>query len=508
MSLAEKPSRKRPRSSYWLTRFVFLRLLGLVYFFAFLVAANQAIPLIGENGLTPAKAYLGRIGGSFSSDWEAFLALPTLFWWTPSDTSILVVAWTGVALSFLVLIGFANSILMAILWFLYMSIVHIGQVWYGYGWEIQLLETGFLAIFLCPLLDGRPFPRRPPPSPVIWLLRWLTFRIMLGAGLIKIRGDSCWRDLTCLVYHYETQPIPNPLSRYFHSMPLWFHKIGVLYNHLVELVAPFFVFGPRTARTIAGCLMVLFQLTLILSGNLSFLNWLTICPYIACFDDRTLRRVFPRYLVYRATLANRKSRVSKPQRVIVWLLVLLIGWLSIAPVMNLASPTQVMNTSFNQWELVNTYGAFGTVGRIRYEIILEGTDDPNPTDNSDWKTYEFKAKPGDPMRRSHIVSPYHYRVDWQIWFAAMSTPSRHPWLIHFMWKLLQNDESAVGLIAHNPFPDKPPKAIRAELYQYEFAPLDQPDGAIWNRKRVGTWFPQFTLDNGQIKKFVESFSSR
>ena len=117
------------------------------------------------------------------------------------------------------LLGFANALLMAVLWALYMSFVHVGQDWYGYGWEIQLLETGFLAIFLCPLLDARPFPRRPPPRAVIWLLRWLIFRIMLGAGLIKLRGDPCWRDLTCLDYHYETQPIPNPLSRSLHFMP-------------------------------------------------------------------------------------------------------------------------------------------------------------------------------------------------------------------------------------------------------------------------------------------------
>ena len=186
----------------------------------------------------------------------------------------------GVALSLLVLLGFANAIVMALLWAIYLSFVHIGQDWYGYGWEIQLLETGFLAIFLCPLFDGRPFPRRPPPAPVIGLLRWLTFRIMLGAGLIKLRGDPCWRDLTCLNYHYETQPIPNPLSRTLHFMPRWFQKLGVLFNHLNELIAPWFVFGPRAARHVAGALLLSFQITLIFSGNLSFLNYLTLVPIL------------------------------------------------------------------------------------------------------------------------------------------------------------------------------------------------------------------------------------
>ncbi len=184
-----------------------------------------------------------------------------------------------------------------------MSFVHVGQVWYGFGWEIQLLETGFLAIFLCPPLDPRPFPRRPPPIAIIWLLRWLTFRIMLGAGLIKLRGDPCWRDLTCLYYHYETQPIPNPLSRSLHFMPHWFNRGGVLFNHLTELVAPWFVFGPRLARLAAGVLMTAFQVFLILSGNLSFLNWLTAGP-----RARLLRRRLP------GAAASRPARACEPAR--------------------------------------------------------------------------------------------------------------------------------------------------------------------------------------------------
>src|SRR6185503_8889056 len=175
-----------------------------------------------------------------------------------------------------VLAGFANALLLLVLWALYMSYVHVGQDWYGYGWEIQLLETGFLAVFLCPLLDARPFPRRPPPAPVVWLFRWVVVRIMLGAGLIKLRGDPCWQELTCLDTHFETQPLPNPLSPALHAMPHWIHALGVLGNHLAELVAPLFAFGPRRARHVAGLAMFAFQIGLILSGNLSFLNWLTL----------------------------------------------------------------------------------------------------------------------------------------------------------------------------------------------------------------------------------------
>jgi hypothetical protein len=255
-------------NSYWLTRFVILRLLGFVYAVAFLVAAQQLVPLVGERGLTPANHFLASIQAQLGSQTAGMLRVPTLFWLGISDTALSIFSWIGFGLSLVVLSGYAKVILLAVLWAMYMSIVHIGQIWYGYGWEIQLLETGFLSIFLCPLLDGRPFPKNRPPILVIWLFRWLGFRIMIGAGLIKLRGDPCWRDLTCLLYHYETQPIPSPISRYLHFAPLWFHKLETAWNHFVELIVPWFSFGPRQARHIAGVLLVTFQIFLIISGNL------------------------------------------------------------------------------------------------------------------------------------------------------------------------------------------------------------------------------------------------
>ena len=229
-----------------------MRWLGFVYLIAFLVSVNQIVPLLGEHGLTPAALFTQRAAAHFGSRWAACLQTPSVFWAGVPDSFMLAVSWIGVALSLAVLLGYANAIILFLLWALYMSILNIGQDWYSYGWEIQLLETGFLAIFLCPLLDGRPFPRRPPPTVVFWLFRWLIFRIMLGAGLIKLRGDSCWRDLTCLYYHYQTQPLPNPFSRLCHFQPHWFQKFGVLWNFFVELVAPWFVFAPGMWRHAAG----------------------------------------------------------------------------------------------------------------------------------------------------------------------------------------------------------------------------------------------------------------
>jgi hypothetical protein len=366
---------------------------------------------------------------------------------------------------------------------------------------MQLLETGFLSIFLCPLLDARPFPKRPPPLLVIWLFRWLGFRIMLGAGLIKLRGDACWRDLTCLSYHYETQPIPNPLSRYLHFAPQWFHKLEAAWNHFIELIVPWFSFGPRTARHIAGVLLVSFQIFLIISGNLSFLNYVTIIPFLACFDDTLLRRVLPKSLVKRAQQAAEEQAAPSPlQSGLAIALSMLVAYLSIAPVLNLASDRQLMNYSFDPFNLVNTYGAFGVVGRERPEIIFEGTTDVFITGDTQWKEYEFKAKPGDLNRRPAMIAPYQSRIDWQIWFAAMASPGDYPWTFHFVWKLLHNDPKTLSLLASNPFPDAPPRYIRARLYRYRFAPLGE--RAWWKREPLGEWLPALSTDDAEFHRIL------
>jgi hypothetical protein len=494
--------------SYWLTRFVLLRLLGLVYAVAFLVLALQALPLIGSRGLLPAGIFLERVAERFGSRWEGFLRLPSLFWLDVSDGLIVTLAWAGVALSLAVVAGYANSILMAALWALYLSFVKIGQDWYGYGWEIQLLETGFLAIFLCPLLEARPFPRLPPPAPVLWLYRWLIVRIMLGAGLIKLRGDPCWRDLSCLDHHYQTQPNPNPLSRALHFMPSWFHRAGVLFNHFVEMVCPWFAFWPTLARRLAGGFMLLFQLMLILSGNLSFLNWLTIVPILACFDDALWRRVLPRALAARAEAAAVRARRSRAGQAAVIALAGVVTALSYYPVANLFSKRQAMNTSFGPLAVVNTYGAFGSVGRQRREIVFEGTDEAQLTEATRWRPYEFKCKPGDPRRRPCLITPYHYRLDWQIWFAAMSSPARYPWTLHLVWKLLHNDPGALSLLANHPFPGAPPRYVRADLYVYEFAPPGNAEGVWWRRRRLGAWIPPLRADDPRLLRFLDAYGWR
>jgi hypothetical protein len=482
---------------------VILRFLGAIYAVAFFVATQQLIPLIGERGLTPAGSFLERVRKHFESTSSAFVAVPSLFWLNHSDSALMLVSWTGLILAFVVLAGYANALLMAALWMLYLSVVHIGQGWYGYGWEIQLTETGFLAIFLCPLLDGRPFPGRAPPLMVIWLFRWLIFRIMLGAGLIKIRGDSVWRDLTALNYHFETQPIPNPLSRWFHFLPSAVLKAGVLLNHFAELVAPWFVFWPALARRLAGGIIVLFQLVLIVGGNLSFLNWLTIVPALACFDDALWAKILPPRLTRRADLAASAAMESRGMEVAGWTVAVLVATLSVQPVTNMLSTRQIMNTSFDPLNLVNTYGAFGSVGRERLNVVFEGTDAGTPYDrDANWKAYPYVALPVDLKKMPPQIAPYQPRLDWQMWFASMSTPQEYPWTLNLVWKLLNNDPGALSLFASNPFPDTPPKFVRATLYRYKFAKPGNPDGLWWTRQELGTWLPPLSADDPRLLRFL------
>ena len=487
--------RSDPPPTYWLTRFVFLRGLGLVYLVAFLVAANQIVPLVGADGILPAQWFLDDLRFSYGSSLGAFTEQPTLFLFVePSDAALRVVSVAGAILAAALVAGASHAAIPALLWGLYMSIAHVGQVFYGYGWEILLLEAGFLAIFLCPLRSARPLATPDPPSPVIiWLLRWVVFRVMFGAGLIKLRGDPCWVELTCLEHHYETQPIPNPLSPFIHAMPAWFHAAGVLFNHFVELVVPFFVFGPRTLRHVAGALIVVFQLILIVSGNLSFLNWLTIVVAIACFDDRLLARLVPLPVPARRELGVWQRRVG-------YALLAVILVLSVQPALNLVSTRQIMNTSFDRLHLVNTYGAFGSINRERYEVVLEGTLDDAPSDDAEWRAYELPCKPGDLARAPCIVSPYHRRLDWQMWFAALSDYEHEDWIVRLVWLLLAGEPSVRELFASDPFGGDPPRFVRARLYRYEMTGGTDP---WWRREPVGLYLRAVGKDDPELIKFLQ-----
>jgi hypothetical protein len=450
---------------YWLGRLVLERGAAAIYLIAFVAAARQFRALIGEHGMLPVPRYLAR---------QTFWRAPSMFHLRYSDRLFASVSWSGAALSAAVVAGAADLVplwaamlMWLTLWVLYLSIVNVGQTWYGFGWESLLLETGFLAIFL-----GN--DHTAPPVLTLWLARWLLFRVEFGAGLIKMRGDPCWRNLTCLFYHHETQPMPGPLSWFFHHLPKPLHRIEVAGNHFAQLVVPFGLFAPQPVASVAAAIIVVTQLWLVASGNFAWLNWVTILLACSAIDLPVL---------------TQPAMTAPPSWFtgVVIVFTATVLFLSYWPARNMLSSHQRMNMSFNTFHLVNTYGAFGSIGRIRREVVIEGTEEPQITKQTVWKEYEFKGKPGAVRRVPRQWAPYHLRLDWLMWFAAISPGYAQPWLTPFLQRLLRNDPPTLRLLRHNPFPESPPRYVRAQLYVYRFStPAElRRDRLWWRRTLVG-----------------------
>ena len=468
---------------YEFARFAIERGLGILYAIAFVVAARQFPALSGERGLDPARAILAE---------TSFRETPSLFHLGYSDRRLQVLAWTGFGLALLVILGIAHAAPLPLtmltwlaLWALYGSIVNVGGTFYGFGWETLLLEAGFLAIFL-----GN--AETPPLFPVIVLFRWLAFRVEFGAGLIKLRGDACWRTLSCMEWHHETQPIPNPLSWFFHHLPRRIHRIEVVGNFVAQLVLPFGLFLPQPFATVAAVLMIGTQLYLVVSGNYAWLNWATIVILAAGIDDGTLAAVIG--MVPLEPIAGPAPAWFAAAVVALTVVVVALSWF---PVRNMLSPGQRMNASFDPLRLVNTYGAFGTVSRERYEVIVEGTskEDPSP---DDWREYEFQAKPGNPARMPRQIAPYHLRLDWLMWFLPLSPRFGERWFVPFLGRLLRGDAPVLRLLGHNPFADGPPLQVRARLFRYRFTTRAErrATGHWWHREPVGEFVGPLRLRSG------------
>jgi len=452
---------------YWLAREILQRGLAVIYLIAFVGAARQFRALIGERGMLPVPGFVARV---------PFRVAPSIFHFRYSDRLFAVVCWFGAALSAAIVAGVIDMVPLwaamaswLALWVLYLSIVNVGQRWYGFGWESLLLEAGFIAIFL-----GN--DETAPPLLAILLARWLLFRVEFGAGLIKLRGDPCWRNLSCLDYHHETQPMPGPLSWFFHHLPKPLHRVEVAGNHFAQLVVPFALFAPQPVASVAAAIVIVTQLWLVLSGNFAWLNWLTIV------------------LAFSAVAAPNPQAQPDPP---LWFAAAVIAFtattvvLSFWPVRNMVSSHQRMNAAFNPVHLMNTYGAFGSIGRTRLEVVIEGTDESEITERTVWKEYGFKGKPGDPRRLPRQWAPYHLRLDWLMWFAALSPQYARDWLGPFVIRLLQNDPPTLRLLRHNPFPESPPRYVRAQLYEYRFTTWSElrRERVWWHRTLAGQYLP-------------------
>lgn len=531
--------------SWSIAKWSILRLTGCVYLVAFLGAYNQNPGLIGSEGLQPANAFFdGRVRPAFSDPIEGFQNHPTIFWFVDlNDENLMILYKIGLALSTLVVSGVDSAVIMTALWLLYFSIVTVAasSSFYQYGWESQLLETGFLCIFLCEMWPSWNYKRNGtrPSTIVLWLFRWLCFRISIGAGLIKVRGDSCWTSKTCLYYHFETQPIPSPLSFVFHFLPKWMLARAVDLDLFVQVYTSWMVLmptwipgSPTTSSLflwmvrVGGLIQASFMVNILLSGNFAFLNHLTIIPALACLDDAC----WPNWLRTRFSPTRRKVEGHGfPRRNVRILLDIFLLWLigSLSrPVLENLLQTggrrQQMNASFGRFRLVNTYGAFGSVGKSRYEAIVSIS-----YDGQDWIELELPCKPGRVTRRPCFCAPYHYRLDWNIWFLGFKPhrqmlAGRESWMYPLLAKLLEQQESArprlnlldtatTRLLADNYDLLKYPTYGRVEMFHYTMAAplwelvpmyLSGREVVWWNRSFEETLISPvvFDIERGTLKK--------
>jgi lipase maturation factor 1 len=474
---------------------LFLRILGIVYVIAFWSLSVQVIGLIGADGILPARAYMDSARAFVVAEHigaDRFRLLPTLCWISASDAFLRGLTVSGIALGVLLVAGVAPAIVLPLLWVDYLSLSAVAREFLSYQWDALLLETGLLAIFVAPLvLVERPRAPTAPPRLGVWLMLWLVFRLMFGSGVVKLAsGDPTWRNLTALTFHYETQPIPTPLGWYAYQLPLWFHKAATAATLAIELVAPFFIVGPRALRWLAVALLAGLQVLIAATGNYAFFNILSaaLCVYV---------------LAERAT--NPPQRHTLPERIrgvilaAVAILTVPVSATMFAARMGVALPIYPLVSPLADYveplRSVNTYGLFAVMTTSRPEIIVEGSND-----GETWQAYEFEYKAGDVQRRPPWVAPHQPRLDWQMWFAALGDVSGEPWFQRFVRQLLAGSPDVLRLIAYDPFAGHAPKYVRAELYRYHYAPAaDHRRGIWWTRELVGDYLPVQTGD-GRVSR--------
>ncbi len=468
---------------YALVSWVFLRLFGVLYIAAFASLGVQILGLIGHAGILPVGDYLEAVrharGGS------AYWLVPSLFWLNHSDSALLAGTIAGAVLGLLVVVDRWTRPALVGLFVLYLSYESAGQDFMSFQWDSLLLEVGFLAIFLT---GGSKI--------VVWLYRWLMFRYMFLAGAVKLlSGDSTWRDLTALEYHFWTQPLPTPLAWYAAQLPGWLLKSGTAAALGIELCSVFLIFMPRRLRAAAAFCVLLLQVLILLTGNYNFFNLLTMLMCVFLFDDAALRRFVPYGLQSRAR--SRAPLAGRAATVIAAALALIVVPVGLNRIWQTMERTNLpglgaLTRVLSPLSIVNPYGLFAVMTTTRPEIVIEGS-----ADGQIWREYVFRYKPGPLTRSAAWNIPHQPRLDWQMWFAALGGIRENPWMVGLVQRLLEGSPSVLALLEVNPFAAAPAKYVRAQLYEYRFT--DPRKRALthewWVRRQEGLYFPPVSLED-------------
>lgn len=477
-------------STYRVASGLFVRSIGAVYLIAFLSLWWQIDGLGGSDGIVPISRFLDSLVSRLGA--ERLTALPTLFWFGAGDGVLHIACALGTVIAALVIAGMFTAPGLILLWAIYLSFVNVCRPFLSFQWDILLLEAGFLAILVAPWRVRCPIPdRRAAPRPALWLVRWLLFRLMFSSGMVKLTsGDSTWWDLTALEVHYETQPLPTWTAWYAHQWPAGVQVFSCAVMFFIELIVPFLFFAPRRLRLTASVLTIGLMAAIAATGNYTFFNLLTVILCLTLIDDDA----WPR--------ATRRGAIESrpPRRWPIWISMPVIAFVIVVSTAEMtrrwrlpyAWPVAVRSAqrAIAPFHLINVYGLFADMTETRPEIIVEGS-----RDGTTWLPYEFKWKPGDPTRRPRFVAPHQPRLDWQMWFAALGNEQRNPWFQYFQYRLLQGKEDVLALLETNPFPDAPPRYIRAVLYDYRFTDFATraEKGTWWNRRPLRLYSPVRSL---------------
>jgi predicted DCC family thiol-disulfide oxidoreductase YuxK len=495
---------------YFLTRWIFLRALGAIYLIAFVSLRMQVGGLIGHDGILPTGQFMFAVKQQCNTQGiglERFHLLPTLCWLDSSDSFLNFQCVAGIVLAVFLIFGIAPAPCLALLWLVYLSLATVCRDFLGFQWDNLLLEVGFLAIFFAPLQMLPKFSRETPPSRIVlWLLRILLFKLIFSSGCVKLlSGDPNWRNLTALTFHYQTQPLPTWIGWYAQQLPLWFQKFSCAVMFVVELGAPFFIFAPRRIRFVGVGAIAFLQILILLTGNYTFFNFLTMALCLLLLDDFIFNKNSPRKFggVFKTQKNNLQWRWPRKVTIPVAVVILSISVLQITSMFGVRSKLLFSATVVDEWlspfRTVNGYGLFAVMTTQRNEIIVEGSDD-----GANWLPYEFKYKPGDVKKRPAFIAPFQPRLDWQMWFAALGSYEQNPWFENFCLRLLQGSPDVLALLKKNPFPKHPPRYIRAELYDYRFTNFAErrATGAWWKLELIGEYLPPVSLSD--LKKIRSS----
>jgi len=499
----------RPPTYFWAQRW-FLRALGLIYLIAFVSLWVQVEGLVGSDGVSPVNQFLPAVYERFGR--SAYSLLPTLCWFNSSNGFLHFLCSGGVVLSLLLIVGIAPALSLVALFVFYLSLILAGQTFLSFQWDILLLETGFLSIFLAPWRiwprelfwwPGAAIPATAVSRPALFLLKFLLFKLMLMSGVVKLTsGDNSWWNLTALDYHYWSQPLPTVFGWWADKSPEWFKHFSVAFCLVVESIVPFFICAPRRLRLIAAGLMIFLQFVIALTGNYCFFNLLTIALCLLLIDDAVVASLCRGALLRRirstATQRRAYNGLSRYAAIAVIIVTLPINaWLIFTAFKPDTEWPRLLAVAYGRVEtfrIVNGYGLFRVMTKGRDEIVIEGS-----ADGFDWLPYEFKWKPGDVMRAPGWCAPHQPRLDWQMWFAALGTPRENPWLGGLIVQLLQGSPDVSRLLAKNPFPREPPRYIRAMFYRYRFTTLREhrQTGAWWKRQELREYLPTMSLNEIQ-----------